>query len=402
VSVPLENVTLETGSEAPESNGLANGSNGGAPHAIGTRRSPVLVHDYLLVMRGAERTFAAIADCWPDAPIYTLLYDRSGTDGAFAERTINTSYLQRLGVRQHGFRRLLPLFPAATERLTLEASDLVVSSTSAFAHGIHAPEGAIQVAYCHSPFRYAWHARRQAVDEAPAPVRPLVRRTLERIRRWDIEASTRVTHYVANSELSRQRIQDFYGRDAVVVHPPVDVDRFSVAEPGGSFLVVTEIVPHKLVRNALEAARRARVRIDVVGGGPERAALEREFGQMATFHGRVSDERLAELYGAARALVVPNVEEFGIAAVEGQASGRPVLAADAGGARETVVPGRTGVLVPPDDVEALAEAMSTVDWDAFDPFAIQAHAQRFSTDAFKRRFTAEVERLAGSRNGRPG
>lgn len=358
-----------------------------------TSLSTGLVHDYLLVMRGAERTFAAIAECWPDAPIYTLLYDPRGTGNAFAGRTVHASYLQRLGVRQAGFRRLLPLFPRAAERLPVQRDDLVISSTSAFAHGVRPRPGATHIAYCHSPFRYAWHSYASALAEAPRAMRPLLGRVLRRIRQWDIEASRRVSHYVANSELSRRRIHDYYGLDARVVHPPVDVDRFAPGVPEDFFLIVTELVPHKRVENALKACRRAQRRLVVVGGGPERMRLSREYGGTATFMGRVSDAELAGLYSRALALIVPNVEEFGIAAVEAQAAGRPVLAVDAGGARETVIPSKTGVLVPPEDVDSLAEAIRHVQWTRFTSASIREHAQQFSRDAFKRRFTSEVARL---------
>lgn len=359
------------------------------------RRSVGLVHDYLLVMRGAERTFAAIADCWPDAPIYTLLYDLEGTDGALAARDVHPSYLQRLRVRQSGFRRLLPLFPRAAERLPVQGHDLVVSSTSAFAHGVRPAPGAVHVAYCYTPFRYAWHERERVLAEAPRALRPAVGRTLDRIRAWDIDASRRVSHYIAISELTRQRIGDCYGREASVVHPPVAVERFTVGEPEDFLLVVCELVAHKRVADALEAARLAQTPIAVVGSGPELGRLRSQYGSSARFLGRLDDGALAELYPRARALVVPNVEEFGIAAVEAQAAGRPVLAADAGGARETVIEGETGVRVPPDDVGALAEAMRNVDWEGFDPARVREHARRFSTDSFRRRFMEEVRHATG-------
>ena len=227
------------------------------------------------------------------------------------------------------------------------------------------------------------------------PLRPLLARTLRGIRKWDIEASRHVTEYITISELSRRRIQDFYDRDATIVHPPVEVDRFSIGAPEDFFLVVTELVPHKRVTHALEAARLAGVPIQVVGGGPDLKRLEQEYGSTARFLGRASDSQLADLYSRARALVVPNIEEFGIAAVEAQASGRPVLAADAGGARETVIPGETGIRVPVDDVKALAEAMREVDWQGFDPGKIREHATRFSPEAFKSRFVEEVARITG-------
>jgi len=355
-----------------------------------------LVHDYLLVMRGAERSFAAIAECWPDAPIYTLLYDPEGTEGTFAGRRVETSYLQRLRVRQSGFRRLLPLFPSAVRSLDVADYDLVVSSSSAFAHGVRPGPHATHISYCYTPFRYAWHERDRVAAHLPRLLQPAVRSSLGRIRAWDRRASRGVTHYITISELSRERIQESYGRDSTVVHPPVEVGRFAVGEPEDFFLVVTELVPHKLVDHAAEAARRAGQPIKIVGGGPSAKRLAHDYGSSAELLGRVSDSELASLYSRARALVVPNVEEFGIAAVESQAAGRPVLAAGAGGVRETVIDGETGVLVPPNDVDALAEAMRETDWEGFDPARINRHAQAFSTAEFRRRFEQEVNRLAGA------
>ncbi len=356
---------------------------------------PALVHDYLLVMRGAERTFAAIADCWPAAQIFTLLYDPAGTDHRFSARHVSTSYLQRLGVRQAGFRRLLPLFPAAVERLPVGDHGLVISSSSAFAHGVQAGEGVVHVSYCHSPFRYAWHERTSALTETPRLLRPVTGRVLDRIRRWDLQASRRVTHYIANSEITRERIERFWGRQASIVHPPVDVDRLAIGAPEDFFLVVGALVAHKRVDVALEAARRARVRIKVVGAGPELARLRRIYGSHAEFLGRVSDQDLADLYPRARALIVPNIEEFGIAAVEAQAAGRPIVAADGGGARETVAEGETGLFVPAGDVDALAEALAQTDFERFSPIASRDHAARFSTRAFQRTLVREVARIAG-------
>ena len=355
-----------------------------------------LVHDYLLVMRGAERTFAAMAACWPDAPVYTLLYDRDGTDGEFDGRDVRTSYLQATRAGQAGFRSLLPLFPGAARRLPVGEHDLVVSSSSAFAHQVRARPGAVHVCYCHSPFRYAWFERERALQERGRLTRPALRLALAHARRGDLDAAGRVTHYVANSQISRERIQRFWGRDASVVHPPVDVDRFAPGEPEDFLLVVGEVTRHKRTEVALEAARRAGVPVKVVGTGPDLERLRATYAGSAEFLGRVADEELAPLYAGARALVLANVEEFGIAAVEAQAAGRPVVAAAAGGALETVVDGETGVHVPDGDLDALAEALRETDFERFDPARIRTHAERFSTDSFRRRLTAEVERVAGA------
>jgi glycosyltransferase involved in cell wall biosynthesis len=349
-----------------------------------------LAHDYLLVLRGAERTFAAMADCWPGAPVYTTLFDDEGTAGRFAGHPVTTSFLQRTGAGQRHFRSLLPLFPRAAESLPVGGHDLIVSSSSAFAHGVRPDEGAVHVCYCHSPFRYAWHERPLALDRAAPPLRPVLRRVLDRIRAWDLEASRRVTHYLANSRITQQRIGDFYGREAPIVHPPVEVGRFAPGEPEDFLLVVCELVSHKRVDIALAAAERAGRPIKVVGDGPELPALRERFAGSAELLGRVSDEELCGLYARAAALVVPNVEEFGIAAVEAQAAGRPVLAVAAGGVLETVHDGETGILVPTGTIDELAEAMRHVDFGAFDQDLIARHAQAFSVERFQERLTAAV------------
>ena len=345
-------------------------------------------------MRGAERTFAAIADCWPDAPIYTALYSAKATEKRFASRKVQTSFLQLLPVRQRGFRGLLPLYPRAVERLPVSRHDLVVSSSSAFAHGVRVNTDAVHICYCHTPFRYAWHERDLALREAPTIARPLLRAMLARQRRWDLAAAARVTHYIANSQITRERIRDFYGRDASVIHPPVETGWLEPGTPEDFLLVVAELAPHKRVHIALEAARLAGRPIKVVGAGPELARLKSSFGGGAEFLGRVSTAELATLYPRALALVVPNVEEFGIAAVEAQAAGRPVVALDAGGTRETVVNGETGVLVEEGTPKVFAEALSQTDFESFSAARIRHHAEQFSRERFIERFTAEVSRLA--------
>jgi glycosyltransferase involved in cell wall biosynthesis len=361
--------------------------------------SVTLVHDYLLVMRGAERTFAALADLYSRSPIFTLLYDRVAMHDRFAGR-VTTSALQRLGASQRTFRRLLPLYPFAIERLRLAPSEVVLSSSSAFAHGVHAPPGAIHICYCHAPFRYAWYEEARALAELPAPLRPLLRVQLRRMRKWDLAASRRVDSYIANSRLTRERIGRYYGRDATIIHPPVETHRFSPGTPGDSLLVVSELVTHKRVHVALEAARRARAPICVVGSGPDHDALREAFPE-ARFVGRASDHELAQLYAQARAVIVPSIEEFGITAVEAQAAGRPVIAAAAGGALETVLDGQTGRLAAPDDVDSFAQAIETIDRLGLEPARAVANAERFSVATFRERITAHVAqaRATSARRG---
>jgi glycosyltransferase involved in cell wall biosynthesis len=355
-----------------------------------------LAHDYLLVMRGAERTFAAIADLYPRAQLFTLLYDEHGTHGRFAGRSITSSPLQRLGVGQSSFRRLLPLYPWAAKRLRPEGCDMVLSSSSAFAHGVHVPEGAVHVCYCHAPFRYAWYEEARALHETRAALRPLLRLQLRRMRRWDLGASRGVDTYIANSALTQERIKRYYGRESTVIYPPVETHRFKIGVPGDALLVVSEIVRHKRLHVALEAARRAGVAIRVVGSGPDQAALSTAYPE-AEFLGRASDAELVDLYAEARAVVVPSMEEFGITAVEAQAAGRPVIAAGAGGALETVLDGRTGLLASLDDPDSFAQAMRRIDALSFDPAVARENAERFSVAAFRQRLDEQIEKVAGKR-----
>jgi glycosyltransferase involved in cell wall biosynthesis len=340
-------------------------------------------------MRGAERTFAAIADLYQQAPVLTLLYDKRVTGSRLAEHSITASPLQKLGASQHNFRRLLPLYPLAIERLKLPPSDVVLSSSSAFAHGVHVPSGAVHICYCHAPFRYLWTDRARGLEEVPGLLRFPLRVQLGRMRRWDVAASKRVHFYIANSKVTQERIARFYGREASIIHPPVETDRFKIGAPGDSLLVISELVSHKRVHVALEAAERAHAPIQVVGSGPDHAALRRAYPQ-ATFLGRVNDADLAELYSSARAVVAPSIEEFGIAAVEAQAAGRPVIAAGLGGATETVLDGETGLLARPDDVDSFAAAIEAIDSLEFTPARAVENAERFSVANFQQRLSSFV------------
>jgi glycosyltransferase involved in cell wall biosynthesis len=357
------------------------------------QRRVALAHDYLLVMRGAERTFREMAAVWPEAPIHTLLYDELGTRGAFAGRDVVTSPLQRLGIGQDRFRCLLPLYPWAIRAMTVEPDDVLVSSSSAFAHGLRATT---HICYCHSPFRYAWHDRGDALRELPRPARPALALALRRHRAFDRRAVARLTGLIANSALTRDRIRRFWGRDAPIVHPPVDVSRFTPRGGGDELLYVGELTRHKRVELALEAAERAGRRIRVVGDGPERPRLQQRFQRSADFLGRIDDAQLEREYATSAALVVPNVEEFGIAAVEAQAAGCPVIAANAGGALETVRPDETGWLVPPGDVDALSATLRRP-IDTFDRAAIRRNAERFSVATFRARLAHTVDEIIGGR-----
>src|SRR5689334_22115653 len=222
-------------------------------------RRVALVHDFLLDLRGAERVFAAICDAWPEADVFTAVYDESGTERRFADRAPKASFLQRLRPTSRTFRPLLPLYPHAIESLDLRGYDTVVSSSSAWAHGVLVDPGAVHVCYCHNPFRYAWSEREATLEARNPLVRPALRLLLNRWRQWDWIAAQRVDRYVANSALTAGRIRRYLGRDAAVLHPPVELGRFAIApadELGDYYVVLAELMAHKRIDVAVRAFNR--------------------------------------------------------------------------------------------------------------------------------------------------
>jgi glycosyltransferase involved in cell wall biosynthesis len=350
-----------------------------------------LVHDFLVDVRGAERVFLALCDLFAEADLFTAVYDEDGTEGRFAHRTVHTSYLQRLRPNARTFRTLLPLYPAAMESLDLRGYDLVISSSSAWAHGVIPDEDAVHVCYCHNPFRYAWNARQETLAARGPLGRAALGAVFQRWRQWDWIAAQRVDAYVANSQTTKRRVARYFGREATVLHPPVDVERFTPGEPGEAYVVLSELMAHKRIEVAVRAFNELRLPLVVVGNGPDARRLHRLAGPTVSFAGRVSDAEAAHILARGRALIVTATEEFGIAAVEAQAAGRPVIALHEGGVRETVIEGETGVFFDTPDPEALAEAVLAFDALAVDPAACVASARRFDTAQFRRGLRSVVE-----------
>jgi glycosyltransferase involved in cell wall biosynthesis len=350
-----------------------------------------LIHDFLVSVRGADRVFLEICELWPDADVFTPVYDERGTEGRFAHRNINTSFLQRLRPNARNFRAFLPAYPAAIESFDLNGYDLVISSSSAWAHAVICDEHAVHVSYCHNPFRYAWNERHRTLSERSNPVsRAALRGLFRRWREWDWIAAQRVDRYVTNSQTTQARIKAYFGRDSEIVYPPVATERFRPQPVRDHYLVLSELVSHKQIDVAIEAFNHLGLPLIVVGGGPDARRLRRLAGPTIRFAGRVGDDVAARLLGAARALVVTTGEEFGIAAVEAQAAGRPVIARAAGGLLENVVDGVTGRLWEGGPGE-LAAAVREFDTTAVDSAACIENARRFDSSVFRERFPREVE-----------
>ncbi len=372
----------------------------------------MLAHDWLTGMRGGERVLETIGTAFPEAPIYTLIYRPDRVSPAIRRHPVTVSWLQRLPGIGRYYRYALPLFPGAIERLRPVAAGLLISTSHCVAKGLRPPPGARHLCYCFTPMRYAWmfweeyfgaHPVRRA---AAAPV-------LRRLRAWDRAASERVDRFVALSQTVRERIRRFYGREADVVYPPVRTDYWTpggadsdpaaggtppLPTPGSYDLVVSALVPYKRIDLAVRAYTRLGFPLSIVGTGPEYARLRRLAGPTIAFLGRCPDDALRRLYRGCRLLVFPGEEDFGLVPVEAQACGRPVVAFGRGGARETVDPGRTGVLFAEQTEASLLDAVDAAAAAAWDTAAIRAQAERFGEAAFLAGLAASIARCLQGRD----
>jgi glycosyltransferase involved in cell wall biosynthesis len=363
----------------------------GSPRVVAENARVALVHDFLLDVRGAERVFEELCAMWPAADIFTAVYDEDGTEGRFAHRTVRTSFLQRLRPTARSFRALLPLYPAAIESLDLSGYDLVLSSSSAWAHAVLCDPPTLHVSYCHNPFRYAWNARELTLHRRDPISRGMLREGMRHWRQWDWIAAQRTDRYIANSATTQARVASYFGREAAVVHPPVQIDRFTPGRVGDHYVIVSELMAHKQIELAVQAFTDLRRPLVVIGDGPDGRRLRHLAGPTVQFAGRLPDGEVAALLQSARALVVTSVEEFGIVAVEAMAAGRPVIARRGGGALETVRDGVTGCFWSGAAAQ-LADAVVGFDDAAVDPADCVAQAARFAPEVFRRGIEAELAR----------
>ena len=364
-----------------------------------------LVHDWLTGMRGGEKVLEALCTLYPDAPLYTLVHVRGSVSPLIESRRIVTSFVQALPGSGRLYRHYLPLFPAAVEWLNLEGFDLVISSSHCAVKSVLRPASAVHVCYCHSPMRYAWDqfdayfGPRQVGAAASRVLRPI----MAGLARWDAATADRVDQYVANSAYVADRIRRYYNRGSTVVYPPVDTTFYRPApsrDTDPPFLIVSALVPYKRVDLAIEACQRIGARLDIVGRGPERSRLESLAGPGVRFLGWKTDEEIRALYQQAAAVLLPGTEDFGMVPVEAQACGTPVVARGAGGARETVRHGVTGILAGESSVESFAAALDECRRTPFDRDAIRANAEQFSRERFLQAFPAVVERARCDRQAR--
>ena len=363
-----------------------------------------LVHDWLNQMGGAEDVLETLVALFPDAPLYTSIYWREGMPAAYRRWRIHTTWMDRLpGIYRH-HQPYLPLYPLAFARLDLSGYDLVLSNKSGFCHGVRTGPRTTHVCYCLTPTRYVWnyddYARREAL---PRPLKALLRPLIALLRRWDYRAAQGVDHFIAISGEVQRRIRRYYRRESVIIHPPVETERFAragvEAERGGDgerdyFLIVSRLIPYRRIDLAVRAFSRLGWPLVIAGDGRDRPRLEAMAGPNVTFLGRVPDETLPRLFAGCRAYVLPGAEDFGIAPVQAMAAGRPVIAYRAGGALDTVVEGLSGLFFDDPTPEALVATLRRFTPGDFDPQAIRRHAQTFDVARFRRRLLTFLEERA--------
>jgi glycosyltransferase involved in cell wall biosynthesis len=359
-----------------------------------------LVHDWLLTWRGGEKVLDAIAELFPQAPIFTLFHDPQDIPQSVESHRIVASVLNRVPLAKSRHRHFLPLMPGAMRLMDVGETDLVLSSSHCVAKGVRVPQSAKHLSYVHAPLRYMWDRFDDyfGPGKASLPVRLAARAMRPALRGWDVLTSTSVDRFVANSAHVARQIAQRYHRHAHVIHPPVELERFASQSlegtgEGGYFLCLGALAPYKRLDLAIEAFRRSGRELWIGGSGQSSQWL-RDLPPNVKALGQVSDADLPALYRNARALVFPGVEDFGITPLEAQASGRPVIAFGAGGALETVTP-ETGLFFAEQSVDALTHAL--IEFDAFEagfePATARAQAMRFSRRAFQQAIIEQVAAL---------
>jgi len=357
------------------------------------------VQDWLVDKGGAESALTAMLELWPDAPVYTLVYDQHGPCQTFLEgHQVNTSFLQKLPQATRRYRSFLPLMPLAIEQFDLSAYDIIISNSYAVAKGVLTGPDQLHISYCCSPIRYAWDLQHQYLREARlerGARSMLARLLLHYIRLWDTRTANGVDEFIAISEFIARRVWKVYRREATIIYPPVDVDNFELCEQKENFyLTASRMVPYKRMDLIVEAfSRMPDKRLVVIGDGPDFKKIQARAKSNVELLSYRSFDVLKDHMQRAKAFIFAAEEDFGIVPAEAQACGTPVIAYGKGGALETVIDGKTGLFFREQNVESLQDAVHRFENGTthFDPSTLRRNAKRFSKERFQREFHEFVE-----------
>ena len=357
-----------------------------------------LVHDWLIGMRGGEKVLEVLCELYPNAPIYTLFFDSKGLSPTILKHKIVPSNLNKLPYVLKYYRMLLPLYPSAIESFNLTDYDLVISTSHCVAKGVITAGDSTHISYTHTPMRYIWDMYHHYFESYGKIKKLLMNKFIHYLRIWDVTASSRVDHFIANSDFVRKRVKKFYRRDCDVIHPPVELDRFS-QEPckGRYYLFLSALVPYKRVDLIIEAFKDkfANKELIIAGSGPLLNEVKKEASQNIQVIEAPSDAKVVELLKNCKAFLYPGVEDFGIVPLEAMACGKPVIAYGRGGALETIVENVTGIFFGQQSVHSLIDAIAKFEKteDYFDAKVIRKHAESFSKANFKEQIKTKIETL---------
>ena len=352
-----------------------------------------IVHDYLNQYGGAERVVEAMHEAFPDAPIYTSIYLPDKMPSSFKSMNIHTSFMQHLPFLQKHFKKYLMLYPFAFESFDLSSFDVVLSSSSAFAKGIKKGPKTCHFCYCYSPMRFVWryedYIEKEDISNTARLVLPFALRWL---KSWDLKTNKRVDHFITLSDYIAKRIKRFYNVESEVIYAPVNVNEFYPSDKVSDyFLIVSRLNAYKKIDIAIKAFNKLDLPLKIIGEGPHKKQLMAMAGNSVEFLGKVSDKELAEYYAHCRAFIFPGEEDFGIAPLEAQASGRPVIAYGYGGVLETIIENKTGVFFYDKNEDSLIEAVQRLGKIQFNVKEIRENAMRFDKEIFKERLKSFIE-----------